>query len=132
LVSSLLASVAILVGGMHCAEAAPPANGWTLVWSDEFNESSLNTSTWGYFTGTNQGGYDDSGPPTIALGGSTLDITTWTDSSGVVHTGWIGSYVSPGFSQVYGYWESNIQFNESSGEWSAFWLQSSAINTVTT
>jgi hypothetical protein len=108
--------------------ASPPGAGWTLAWDDEFSGTALDTTKWGYFTGNNQGGFDDSGPPTIAVSGGHLVITTWTNTTGVQHTGWINT--ENGFQNCYGYWEASIRFNESSGEWSAFWLQPSTINNV--
>jgi autotransporter-associated beta strand protein len=100
------------------AHAAPPP-GYALVWSDEFNESSLNTAYWEYArNGWRNSAYDT--PAAVSVTGGSLVITSYT-SGGTNFTGFIDTQnrVWGG----YGYYEASIEFSNAPGQWSAFWLQ---------
>ena len=100
------------------AHATPPA-GYALVWSDEFNESSLNTTDWEYArNGWRNSAYDT--PAAASVAGGNLVVTTYT-SGGTNFTGFIDTQnkVWAG----YGYYEASIEFSNAPGQWSAFWLQ---------
>jgi autotransporter-associated beta strand protein len=101
------------------AHATPPP-GYALVWSDEFNESSLNTAYWEYArNGWRNSAYDT--PAAVSVAGGDLVITTYT-SGGTNFTGFIDTqnHISAG----YGYYEASIDFSNAPGQWSAFWIQS--------
>lgn len=103
-------------------------SGWTQTFNDDFDGSSLDTTKWvNRLPGQRNSAVNTSNA--ISVSGGSLKITTYTDN-GVNYTGMIGSRdlsTDPGtdlFAQTYGYFESRIKFNDSPGEWSAFWLTS--------
>jgi autotransporter-associated beta strand protein len=99
--------------------AAPPA-GYALIWSDEFNDNSLNTKNWEYArNGWRNSAYDTSAAVSVANG--YLVITTYT-SGGTNFTGFIDT--DNKVMNGYGYYEASIQYSNAPGQWSAFWLQS--------
>jgi beta-glucanase (GH16 family) len=102
------------------AVAAPPTNGWALVWNDEFDGTKLDTSKWGYWlTGARR---DATNTPTaVSVGGGAVTISTYT-SGGTHYTGMIST--SNTYLPAYGYIEARINYDSSPGMWSAFWLQS--------
>jgi beta-glucanase (GH16 family) len=101
---------------------SPPGSGWQMLWADEFNGTSLDTSKWAVATGPRRDAVNTASA--ISEGGGYLTITTYT-SGGTHYTGFIGTYNS--FKATYGYWEASIAFQDSPGEWSAFWDQSPTI-----
>jgi autotransporter-associated beta strand protein len=98
--------------------AAPPA-GYYLVWSDEFDGSSLDGTKWWTWSGPNRDALNVADAVTVA--GGHLTITTYT-VNGTHYTAIISS--DGKFRYRYGYLEASIQFNTTPGMWSAFWLQS--------
>jgi beta-glucanase (GH16 family) len=93
-----------------------------MLWSDEFNGTSLDTSKWAVGTGARRNAVNTANA--ISVSGGYLTITTYT-SGGTNYTGFIGTY--NGFKATYGYFEARINFEDSPGMWSAFWLQSPTI-----
>jgi beta-glucanase (GH16 family) len=101
------------------AVAVPPP-GYYLVWSDEFNSTSLDRSKWDYWLlGRRRNAINVTNA--ISLNGSNLVITTFT-SNKVHYTGVVATDET--FRPRYGYWESSLRWSDTSGMWSAFWLQS--------
>ena len=97
--------------------AAPPP-GYYLVWDSEFTGSSLDTTKWGYrLPGVFRDGYNT--PNAVSFNGSNLVITTYT-ANGTNYTCML--YAENKFESKYGYWESSVQWSDSNGEWSAFWM----------
>lgn len=121
----LTAFAAILYGaGLTPASATPPP-GYYLVWGDEFNETSLDTNKWTYWV---PGVFGNAVNVTnaVSLNGSNLVITTYT--VGVTnYTAIVASQYH--FHPRYGYYESSIQWGDTNGEWSAFWLRSPTMGT---
>ncbi|HEU6448030.1 MAG TPA: family 16 glycosylhydrolase [Verrucomicrobiae bacterium] len=114
----IIALVAIMFAAMG-AFASPP-NGYYLVWSDEFNGSSLDTSKWDYWLlGNRRDAVNTSSA--VSVGGGNLTITTYT-SGGTHYTAMIATDGT--FRPRYGYWESSIKWSDTNGMWSAFWFQS--------
>ena len=99
--------------------AAPPA-GYYLVWSDEFNSTSLDLTKWDYWLLGNRRDAVNTASA-VSLNGSNLVITTYT-SGGTHYTAMVATDGT--FRSRYGYWESSIKWSDSNGMWSAFWMQS--------
>lgn len=100
-------------------QAVPPA-GYYLVWADEFNSFSLDTSKWDYWLLGNRRDAVNT-TSAVSVNGSNLVITTYT-SAGTHYTGMIAT--DQKFRSRYGYWESSIKWGDTNGMWSAFWMQS--------
>jgi beta-glucanase (GH16 family)/regulation of enolase protein 1 (concanavalin A-like superfamily) len=101
---------------------SPSGSGWQLVWSDNFTGTSLDTNKWTIFTGPRRDAVNTASA--ISVSGGYLTITTYT-SGGTNYTGFIGTPNT--FLSSYGYWEARINFEDSPGMWSAFWLESPTI-----
>jgi autotransporter-associated beta strand protein len=99
--------------------AAPPV-GYYLVWADEFNTFSLDTSKWDYWLLGNRRDAVNT-TSAVSVNGSNLVITTYT-SAGTHYTGMLATDGT--FRSRYGYWESSIKWGDTNGMWSAFWMQS--------
>lgn len=99
-------------------KAAPPA-GYYLVWADEFNTNAIDTTQWTRATGARRDAVNAT--HTVTLNGSNLVITTYTSNT-THYTAYVNT--SGKFLVRYGYLESRIDYNDSPGEWSAFWMQS--------
>jgi beta-glucanase (GH16 family) len=123
---------AILVIGMTvalavpaAARAAPPAG--PPVWADEFDGVALDVSRWTFrAAGPRNDGVLT--PDAVSVGSGALTIKTYTEG-GKHFSGMVGTQASgpAGFEQTYGYFESRMKFDNASGQWSAFWLQSPTI-----
>lgn len=112
--------------------------GFTLVFSDEFAGSSLNTAKWAtsypdtpFWNATTPGGhltntsepqaYDPSG--ITFPGGSIMRFTMRNQSTvaGLPYTsGMVTSF--PSFNPLYGYFEARMKLPDSTGSWPAFWM----------
>ena len=106
----------ILAGTAGVTHAAPPA-GYYLVWSDEFNAAAMDRGTWGPDWGARRDAINTS--KSISCNGSNLVITTYT-REGAHYTGLLDS--RDRFVFKYGYAESSINFDDSPGMWSAYWM----------
>jgi autotransporter-associated beta strand protein len=104
--------------------AAPPA-GYYLVWSDEFNATSLDTTKWDYWLPGNRRNAVNV-TNAVSLNGSNLVITTYT-SNNTHYTAFVATDRT--FRSRYGYWESSIKWGDRNGMWSAFWTQSPTMGT---
>jgi autotransporter-associated beta strand protein len=106
------------------ALASPPA-GYYLVWGDEFNEASLNTNNWDYWV---LGKFDSEIDVTnaVSMNGSNLVITTYS----VNNTNYSALIASDNhFRPRYGYYEASMQWGDTNGMCSAFWLRSPNMGT---
>jgi autotransporter-associated beta strand protein len=101
------------------APAAPPP-GYYYVWGDEFNEPNLDTSKWDYWV---LGKFDSEIDVTnaVSMNGSNLVITTYS-VNGTNYSALIAS--DNHFRPRFGYYEARIQWGDTNGMCSAFWLRS--------
>ena len=98
---------------------ASPPPGYYEVWGDEFNGTSLDPAKWWTWAGPSESAVNTA--DAVTLGGGYLTITTYT-TNGTTYSAIISSDAR--FRSEYGYYESSIEFSDSPGEWSAFWIQS--------
>jgi beta-glucanase (GH16 family) len=111
------------------------STGWNLVWSDEFNGTSLDTTNWSYDTGAGGWGNNELEDYTnrtqnVAVQNGNLVITAQPESyGGANYTS--GRIKSEGIRQfTYGKIEARIKLPAGQGLWPAFWLLGSNITSV--
>jgi len=97
----------------------PPRAGLQLLWRDEFDGATLDTTKWTVHAGTRREAQNTPDAVTVASG--LLTITTYTQDA-KHNTGFINT--ANRFLTTYGWFEARIRFASSPGEWGAFWLQS--------
>ncbi|HEX3542169.1 MAG TPA: LamG-like jellyroll fold domain-containing protein [Acidimicrobiales bacterium] len=118
------------------------AGGANLVFSDEFNTTSLNSSNWqtcawwssttcSITTNNEEELYTKNN---VAVGNGALDLqarhqdavawngSTYHYTSGMVSSGGRSGQIVPGFSFTYGYTEARVKVPKGQGLWPAFWL----------
>ena len=120
----LLCACAPRVAQVGPERLQPPRPGYRLVWHDEFDGASLDTTKWTAYGGERRDARNT--PDAVAVAGGVLTITTYTES-GVHFTGFIDT--ARRFLTTYGWFEARIRFESSPGEWGAFWLQSPTMGT---
>ncbi len=123
--TALFGLIACLAGSLtgHI-QAAPPAD-YYLVWSDEFNDPSLDQSKWNLESGVRNNAVNT--PEAVSLDGSNLVITTFTTN----HRHYTDLVQSAGkFNPRYGYTEARIEWGDSPGMWSAFWIWTPTMNQI--
>ncbi len=124
----------------------PPATGFKLVWSDEFNGadgSSPDASKWTFDTGVGGNGWGNNELETYTnrtknarIQGGNLVITAVKETYADPSDGVIRNYTSARlktqglFSQAYGRFEARIKIPAGQGVWSAFWMLGSNITSV--
>src|SRR4051812_41464613 len=94
----------LLFTGTRVFSAVPA--GYYLVWSDEFNGASLDTTKWDYWLLGNRRDAVNT-TAAVAVTGGNLVISTYT-SGGVNYTAIVASDQT--FRTKYGYWESNVKW----------------------
>lgn len=105
-----------LLTGIQAHGTPPP--GYVLEWSDEFEGGSLDTNKWNQrLPGPRNDAVNTAQAVSVTNG--VLTITTYTEN-GTNFTGMIGTENL--YMPLYGYIEARINFNDSPGEWSAFWM----------
>ena len=121
-------TAAVGCGLMHptAADANPPIGGYQLLWSSQFNGSSLNPLKWNFGQpwGSNvPPGSDSIGEPgNVTITNNTLNLTAQrqaTDGYGFT-TGLVNTGGKLNF--TYGYVEAEIQTPYTLGTWPAFWM----------
>jgi beta-glucanase (GH16 family) len=116
--------LSILAVGLP-AFAVPPGIG-PLTFSDEFNGTNLDAKKWMYRANGSRGEAFNT-PAAVSVGNGGLTIKTYTQGG----TNYSGMIATLGlFEQAYGYFETRARFHTTSGEWSAFWLQSPTMGTL--
>lgn len=118
------------------AGSASAAN-WNLVWSDEFDGSSLNTGNWTAEIGTGTGGWGNNElqyytdrSQNLKVTGGNLVITAQKESyQGMNYTS--ARIKTQGLKNfTYGKIEARIKLPSGQGIWPAFWMLGSNINTA--
>ena len=114
--------VGILLLSCIQSYGAPP-HGYVLDWSDEFDGTSLDTNKWNHrLPGPRNDAINTAQAVSVTNG--VLTISTYTES-GTNFTGMIGTENL--YMPLYGYIEARINFNDSPGGWSAFWMTASTM-----
>jgi len=116
-------------GGLSPLQAnASPPPGYYLVWGDEFNEAALDQTHWDYWV---LGNFDSEVDVTnaVSMNGSNLVITTYS-VQGTNYSALIASDLH--FHPRFGYYEANIQWGDTNGMCSAFWVRSPQMGTWVT
>jgi beta-glucanase (GH16 family) len=133
-------------GTADAGSADASEEGWTLIWSDEFNGpdgSAVDPSKWVHETGDNGGAnsereYYTDGTANAVVQGGNLVITAKQEPANTSDQCWYGTCLytsarlntSQGFNQMYGRFEARIQVPASQGMWPAFWMLGSNIGNV--
>lgn len=115
-----------LAGSPALADVQPAIpTGYSFQWSDEFNGTTLNTSTWQEMhPGTTL-------PDSYQVSDGTLKMIAYTNADGVDREAYVGTPQndSTGYEQTYGYFVARIKLNDKQGAYSAFWMYSPALYT---
>jgi beta-glucanase (GH16 family) len=115
-----VAIVALVLTPATTASADPiGGTGWNLVFSDDFNGSTVDTAKWNYRTDVKA--YSSQKAENVTLSGGIMSINLKQETDrGKSFTG--GGLVSK--QQLrYGYYETRAKINEGAGWHTAFWLQ---------
>lgn len=135
-VLALIALHAALVGGPTPAQA----QSWNLVWSDEFNGTSVNTSNWTFETGGGGWGNNEleyyTNGQNASVSGGVLTIQARKESGGF--SCWYGTcqytstrMITKGKREfTYGRIEARMSLPQGQGTWPAFWMLGSNISSV--
>src|SRR2546430_355864 len=140
--------LAVTLVSLSCGGGAtlqpPPAAGFKLVWSDEFNGadgSSPDSSKWTYDIGGNGWGNNELECYTnltqnAQVKGGNLVITSMRQPAYACSDGTTRDYTSARlktqglFSQAYGRFEARIKIPAGQGMWPAFWMLGNDIGTI--
>ena len=108
---------------------AAPTTSSKLVWSDEFNGASIDTSKWGYEIGTGSSGwgnneqqYYTNRSDNAYVSGGALHIRAKKESYGGMNYTSARLNTNGKFTFTYGYVEARIKIPSSRGIWPAFWM----------
>ncbi|RAJ76698.1 beta-glucanase (GH16 family) [Chitinophaga dinghuensis] len=113
-------------------KAAVEAVTYNLIWSDEFNGTSVNTSNWNFETGPNNANnekeYYQAANATVSNGN--LVITAKKQSVGGMPYTSARMNTAGKFSVTYGRIEARIKLTSGQGLWPAFWMLGNNIGSV--
>jgi hypothetical protein len=102
----------------------PEKEGYELFWHDEFDADRLDTTKWAVrAVGPRASGYIT--PEAVEVKDGHLIIRTFVENDSII-TGAVGTQGK--FETTYGYFECRAQLQKSTGNWSAFWIQSPSIS----
>ena len=133
----IISSMAVTVITTPTRVKAAPTTSSTLVWSDEFNGSSLDTSKWGFETGTGASGwgnnelqyYTDRTDNAYVADGA-LHIRAKKESYGGKNYTSARLNTNGKFTFQYGYVEARLALPSNQGIWPAFWMLGANIGSV--
>jgi beta-glucanase (GH16 family) len=111
-------------GASEVRPSAPIPSGYALVWSDEFEGASLDTSKWTISTKLRDDAQQTA--DAVAVSDGNLHISYYT-VDGIHYTAFLKTVGK--FETTYGFFEARIRFRDSPGTHSSFWLQSTSIGT---
>ena len=115
--AKLVLSPVFFLAAASCLQAAPPSV-YNLVWSDEFNGTSLDTNKWNYYEPHKRRDAWNI-PRAVSVTNGCLTITTFS-RDGKYFTSMLDTRGK--FERTRGYWEARIEYDDSPGMWSAFWM----------
>ncbi|MEC0371279.1 RICIN domain-containing protein [Paenibacillus chibensis] len=130
----VLFSLLIAMMPANVTNAAPT---WNLVWSDEFNGTSLDKSNWKAEIGTGSGGWGNNElqyytdrPENVQVTGGNLVITARKEAYGGMNYTSARIKTQGLRSFTYGKIEARIKLPSGQGLWPAFWMLGTNIDTV--
>lgn len=130
----LLFSLLVVLLPTNKSNAAP---NWNLVWSDEFNGTSLNRANWTPEIGTGSGGWGNNElqyytdrAQNVQVTGGNLVITAQKESYGGMNYTSARIKTQDLKSFTYGKVEARIKLPTGQGLWPAFWMLGSNISSV--
>ncbi len=114
-----------------------PYGNWNIVWSDEFNGTSVDPKVWTYDLGNGSGGwgnneleYYTSRPQNVSVSGGLLHITARHEDYNGYHYTSARLKTQGLFSRTYGRFEFRAKLPEGVGFWPALWLLGTNISSV--
>ncbi len=129
--------LAILLVSLVPAEKINAATSWNLVWSDEFNGTSLNTSNWSCEIGTGSSGWGNNElqyytdrTQNLQVTDGNLVITARKESYGGMNYTSARIKTQELQSFTYGKIEARIKLPSGQGLWPAFWMLGTNISSV--
>lgn len=130
----ILFSLLVVLLPVNKANAAP---NWNLVWSDEFNGTSLNRANWTPEIGTGSGGWGNNElqyytdrAQNVQVTGGNLVITAQKESYGGMNYTSARIKTQDLKNFTYGKVEARIKLPSGQGLWPAFWMLGSNISSV--
>ena len=102
---------------------SPESHGYELFWEDQFDGDKLDSAKWAVRgVGPRAAGYVS--PDAVKIRNGFLELLTFVENDSI-KTGAVGT--QDRFMSKYGYYECRAQLQKSSGNWAAFWIQSTGI-----
>lgn len=121
--SALLTALAVTAAVLSAvpATADPPTSGYTLVFSDEFDGTAVNTSLWNYRTDVKAGSAQL--PENVSVGGGVMSIDLKAEDPPVQGKNWSGGGLVSKKALRYGYYETRAKMPVAGGWHTSFWMQ---------
>ncbi len=133
----VISTMGITTYSMNKVVNAAPTTSSTLVWSDEFNGNSIDTSKWGYEIGTGSNGwgnneqqYYTNRTDNAYVSGGALHIRAKRESYGGRNYTSARLNTNGKFTFTYGYVEARLALPSNQGIWPAFWMLGANIGSV--
>jgi beta-glucanase (GH16 family) len=116
--AAAVSAALLIVAPVPAAQADPVTGiGWTLVFSDDFNGSTVDTAKWNFRTDVK--GFSAQRPENVTLSGGIMSINQKQETfAGKSFTG--GGLISK-LAYRYGYWETRAKMNDGVGWHTSFW-----------